>query len=88
MFRRWSLPAAAVRRRELEGDAATSRHPGTESGWPLFFGPSRSSIGTARWAQTERDALAKLPAGDYLARVTVEQGVRVTTESTAFTLIP
>ena len=31
---------------------------------------------------------AKLPAGDYVARVTVEQGARVTTESTPFKLIP
>jgi VWFA-related protein len=31
---------------------------------------------------------AKLPAGDYVARVTVEQGARVSIESTSFTLIP
>ena len=31
---------------------------------------------------------AKLPAGDYVARVTVEQNARVSIESTSFTLIP
>ena len=31
---------------------------------------------------------AKLPDGDYVARVTVEQGARISIESTSVTLIP